>query len=460
MHFTGVSSHDLSHDRRGGERQWWWVSDNKAAAVARAAEAALMATADIETPIDRELTELVMNCPELTQLEARLVRFNIFRILRADRAELRHSNMLAWLFQPDEGHGFGESFLRRWLMRIMRDAEANPPAPPGWVSPIVVDTIDIEYVEVTRELESIDLLMIIHRQKGRPWVVCIENKVESAQHTNQLDRYHSYIENRFADAERRIYVLLSKHGELPENAEFIQSSYEEVVRILNACLDEHQASIGSEPRLLLNHYRQLLVDDFMNENDASRLARQIYLRHKRVIDFIIENKIDPIYQASNALYHALQQNAAELGIIMDVLGKGWVRFIPMAWDVPTNKGGSAWGVASRYLLCEVGLWSKKAELHITIGKAPSEWADKVWSRAASPPFKQEWKKRPSSFVKPYKAKSDISLDSLEGLEEEEIGDLLLNWLKLEMQKPQFREAVQVLATLLPNLGASSAKPLS
>ena len=32
----------------------------------------------------------------------------------------------------------------------------------------------------------------------------------------------------------------------------------------------------------------------MNENDASQLARQIYLRHKRAIDFIIENKIDPI----------------------------------------------------------------------------------------------------------------------------------------------------------------------
>src|ERR1700681_3699508 len=66
--------------------------------------------------------------------------------------------------------------------------------------------------------------------------------------------------------------------------------------------------------------------------------------------------------------------------------------------------------------------------HMTIGKAPAAWADKVWDRAANPPFKQEWKKRPGSFVKPYKAKSDISLVSLEGMEEEEIGDLLLSWL--------------------------------
>ena len=69
-------------------------------------------------------------------------------------------------------------------------------------------------------------------------MVCIENKVELVQHTEQLQRYHAYVESRYADAERRIYVLLSKHGELPEKAEFIQSSYEEIEQILNACLDE------------------------------------------------------------------------------------------------------------------------------------------------------------------------------------------------------------------------------
>jgi hypothetical protein len=107
-------------------------------------------------------------------------------------------------------------------------------------------------------------------------------------------------------------------------------------------------------------------------------------------------------------------------------------------------------------LCEVGLWGKTAELHITVGRAPAAWADKVWSRAAHPPFKQEWKKRPGSFVKPYKAKSDISLSNFEGMEEEEIGDILLSWLKLEMQKPSFKEAVQVLGALLGELTPTPA----
>ncbi|MEQ9449322.1 MAG: PD-(D/E)XK nuclease family protein, partial [Rhodospirillaceae bacterium] len=61
--------------------------------------------------VEGALTDLIMNCPELPKLEAQLAQFNIFRVLRADRNELRHSNMLAWLFRPDEQHSFGDLFL-------------------------------------------------------------------------------------------------------------------------------------------------------------------------------------------------------------------------------------------------------------------------------------------------------------------------------------------------------------
>jgi Trp operon repressor len=53
-----------------------------------------------------------MDCPELSALEALLSRFNIFRILRAARHEIRHSNMLAWLLTPDENHGLGDGVAR------------------------------------------------------------------------------------------------------------------------------------------------------------------------------------------------------------------------------------------------------------------------------------------------------------------------------------------------------------
>jgi PD-(D/E)XK nuclease superfamily len=68
-----------------------------------------------------ELNALVVSCPELRELEKLLGNFNIFRVLRFEHGEIRHSNVLSWLFDPDESHGLRDLFLRRWLMRVFHD---------------------------------------------------------------------------------------------------------------------------------------------------------------------------------------------------------------------------------------------------------------------------------------------------------------------------------------------------
>ena len=98
-----------------------------------------------------QFTRLVMDCPELTILEALLSRFNIFQVLRAAHHEIRHSNMLAWLLTPDESHGLGDRFFRRWLMQVVHKAEDETKRRLKLPSPIDIDALDIESVEVARE---------------------------------------------------------------------------------------------------------------------------------------------------------------------------------------------------------------------------------------------------------------------------------------------------------------------
>ena len=400
-----------------------------------------------DASIETDLTQLIMDCPELSQLEIQLSQFNIFRVLRADRNELRHSNMLAWLFTTDESHGFDDLFLRRWLMIVLQRA-ASSMRPSGWTSPIEVDVLDIEHIDVHREFENIDLLFAIHRKRERPWIICIENKVDSSQSKGQLKRYYDIVERRFPDAERRIYIFLTRNRETPTHPAYIESSYEDVLQVLKQCLDERADIIGPEPFLLIQHYQQLLVDDFMEESEASRLARQIYLRHRRALDFIFENKADPIFEATTALEAILRKEQDRLGILMERVHKGYIRFIPKAWDLPQNTGGTAWGPDGRYLVCEVNLWAKKAELHMTAAKAPEDWADRVWARAADAPFRQEWKARPKQYIKPFKAKSDIAVESLLELNDEETGSRLLGWLEEEFAKEKFGQAVEAFTELL------------
>ena len=136
----------------------------------------------------------------------------------------------------------------------------------------------------------------------------------------------------------------------------------------------------------------------MSESKAAQLARKIYRNDRKAIDFIVENREDAISKASNVMKDILYAHKDTLRIVMDPPNnKGYIRFLPTEWNVPQNAGGTAWGPNSRIVLCEINFWTKNAELHITVGRAPDEWADKVWERAKSAPFKQEWKSvRPSS----------------------------------------------------------------
>ena len=189
----------------------------------------------------------------------------------------------------------------------------------------------------------------------------------------------------------------------------------------------------------------------MEESRAAQLARKIYRSHRKAIDFILENRDDPISDASSLMKEILATYSAELGIILDVQGKGRVRFVPKEWDVPQNSGGTAWGPNSRVVLCEISFWTKNVELQITVGRAPNIWADKVWARAATSPFKQEWKKRPAQYVKPFKARSDISVETFADADPDQIKATLSEWVRRELQASRFREAVKVMSDLLQEL---------
>ena len=51
------------------------------------------------------LRQFVLNNHDLEHLESILSNFNIFETLNIVNNEIRHSNVLAWLLDPNENHG-------------------------------------------------------------------------------------------------------------------------------------------------------------------------------------------------------------------------------------------------------------------------------------------------------------------------------------------------------------------
>jgi len=74
----------------------------------------------------RVLDKFLVDNRELEELSAKLSIFNLFKVLRVEQTEIRHSNVLAWLLDARESHGLRDSFLRRFLSTILLDNQSVP----------------------------------------------------------------------------------------------------------------------------------------------------------------------------------------------------------------------------------------------------------------------------------------------------------------------------------------------
>ena len=59
------------------------------------------------------------------QLEKLLNKFNVFDVLRNPTREIKHSNVLAWLLDPNESHNIGNKALKLFLEIIPTPSDVD-----------------------------------------------------------------------------------------------------------------------------------------------------------------------------------------------------------------------------------------------------------------------------------------------------------------------------------------------
>src|SRR5216684_1999823 len=104
----------------------------------------------------KDLEALVVDNPDLERLEALLDQFNIFEAIGAVRQELRHSDFLAFLLNPQQNHGLGDVFLKKLLQKVLVAAYDTSTL----VSPIDLDVWNLDQAFVLREWQNIDILLL------------------------------------------------------------------------------------------------------------------------------------------------------------------------------------------------------------------------------------------------------------------------------------------------------------
>ena len=285
---------------------------------------------------------------------------NIFQILRITKTEIRHSNFLSWLLDSNQSHKLGDIFLKRFLREVFSSDKFTE------IEQVDVEGMDLTKVEIQREWNNIDILIKLENV-----VVCIENKVLSKEHSNQLKKYKDILNSHFPN-DHQIFVYLTPEGINPENE--IQSyeplSYGFIVESLNRILSVYGESLNEQVRIYIKDYINVIKRELMGTDKLTELSRKIYQNHKELFDFIYEHKPDLV----DELVKIVKEEIVKRGWILGSENKNYVRFLTpkiqdlIYYNTEPKKG---WGKKESFLF-ELPINVKSKQLHFKTCISPSD----------------------------------------------------------------------------------------
>jgi PD-(D/E)XK nuclease superfamily len=321
------------------------------------------------------LEALVIDNADLILLESKLSGFNIFEAVGMTRQEIRHSYFLSFLFNPSESHYFGNLFLKRFLIAALPSFE-NPP-----FSAIEIDVADLEDAEIKREYKNIDILIA---SPGEKIVIAIENKVDSLEHSDQLNRYRKIVEADFPGY-RKLFIYLTKEGDLSSDRETWHSlNYEIIARCIDDICLRHGAKLNADVQSLMAHYSNLIKRHIMTDSEIAQLCRKIYKQHRQALDLIYEHRPDFQLEISDYLQQLIEQHEKAGKIEKDASTKKHPRFAVKEWDkFAFQRTCEKWTSSKRTLLFEFWNDSQYLGLNLTIAPADDEVKQLIYEAVRS-----------------------------------------------------------------------------
>lgn len=330
------------------------------------------------TLLTTQLEKLIVGDPDFEQLEDTLFYFCPFEALGAVKAELRHSNFLANLMDPLRPHGFGDRVLQSFLKTVIAETGDDVK-----LTPLDVHLMDLSSVEIRREWNNIDILVLLPNAKV---IFCFELKVGAKQHSNQLARYRSTVEKHWPDYSH-VFVFLRPSNEEAEDDSWVNVGYDAIVDGLEHVL--HTSSGDDLARRMLSSYIQMIKRNYLMDEKLQNLATSLWNKHTEALKFLADNRPDNLSQVFSWIIENAEEfckNVSGEGLTFEPdvhAGLSYLRFGIREWDdISDAKSGSGWTATGRVLLVELQRArrtdSEKIRAHLILGPSSSPMREKLF----------------------------------------------------------------------------------
>lgn len=229
--------------------------------------------------LEKVIKYFLLDIDCLNKVSPWINKFNVFNVLKIDSMEIRHSNILAWLLDPNENHGLGDKVLLgliKYIVSLNKDFLR--------VHELCSLLNNSCSFSVLREYNNIDILLVSNENK---MVICIENKIYSSEHGNQLARYYDTVDTEYSDY-KKFYLFLTLGGIPASMPAWVSISYADMNNIIEmACKN---SELAPEVKFFINNYLEVIKGKTGMNDEIKRVCNEIYLKHKKALDFIYMNK--------------------------------------------------------------------------------------------------------------------------------------------------------------------------
>jgi len=283
--------------------------------------------------------------------------FNVFKTLNIVHNEIRHSNVISWLINPNETHQLKDLFFKNLVIKIYLDNQKRFKASD--LEQLFI--WDFNDLTVYREKNHIDILVVDDKNK---LVFAIENKIRSTEHSNQLERYKVGLEKNYPlNTYNHMYVYLTANEDDASDSSWISFSYKDLVEVIEKMIP----NLNDKPLHFINDYIAILRREIMPNEKLEKLCADIYKKHKYALDLIYQYKPDEISNISDTIIKMIDENNMYTRYHSV---KNYIRFSTQSLNQLNKKYKDVagnWVKEQAVILYEIKINNKMISLSIVVG---------------------------------------------------------------------------------------------
>ena len=210
----------------------------------------------------------------LSQINDNMMDFNILEITGMGDYEIRHSNILAWLFGANE-HNLQYEILDNFLKKVLKQNKLNTDKKNKLKSYLYLQNKKRD-ITIYREKDNIDLLVV---DKTNKIIFVIENKVYANERVDgddggQLVKYEKNINKNYKDYDK-YHIFLTIDLQKPSQESWLVANHQMVADVIENILNTKE--LTQKSKIVLESYVDLLKRrGIVEDKKLKELCSQIW----------------------------------------------------------------------------------------------------------------------------------------------------------------------------------------